>query len=107
MFFYVQLILHYIYSFLFGQCLVVLMMLLLVGFIITYFHLGLLVLFVIEFLLSIVHVCLCYLMCIHPSGPTGTPGRHSRISSSPTSIELTWTSIECLQQNGIITNFTI
>ena len=51
--------------------------------------------------------CLCCLMCIHPSGPTGIPRRHSRISSSPTSIELTWTNIECLQQNGIPTNFTI
>ena len=46
-------------------------------------------------------------MCIYSSGPTGTPGNLSRITSSPTSIELTWTNIECLQQNGIITNFTI
>ena len=55
------------------------------------------------------HVCLCCqcMMCIYSSGPTGTSGIHSRISSSPTSIELTWTNIECLQQNGIITNFTI
>ena len=57
----------------------------------------------------VVHVCLCCqcMMCIYSSGPTGTSGIPSRISSSPTSIELTWTNIECLKQNGIITSFTI
>ena len=57
----------------------------------------------------VVHICLCcqFMMCIYSSGPTGTPGIPSRISSSPTSIELTWTNIECLLRNGILTNFTI
>ena len=46
-------------------------------------------------------------MCIYSPAPSGPPGTPSQITSTPTSIELSWTNIECLQQNGIITNFTI
>ena len=46
-------------------------------------------------------------MCINSPAPSGPPGTPSQTTSTPTSIELSWTNIECLQQNGIITNFTI
>ena len=45
--------------------------------------------------------------CINFPAPSGPPGTPSLRTSTPTSIELTWTNIECLQQKGIITNFTI
>ena len=46
-------------------------------------------------------------MCIYSPAPSGPPGTPSLRTSTPTSIELNWTNIECLQQNGIITSFTI
>ena len=46
-------------------------------------------------------------MCNYSPVPSGPPGTPSQITSTPTSIELSWTNIECLQRNGIITNFTI
>ena len=46
-------------------------------------------------------------MCNYSPVPSGIPGTPSLHTSTPTSMELSWTNIECLQQNGIITNFTI
>ena len=46
-------------------------------------------------------------MCIYSPASSGIPGTPSLRIRTPTSIELSWTNIECLQQNGIISNFTI
>ena len=46
-------------------------------------------------------------MCIYSPAPSGPPETPSQITRTPTSIELSWTNIECLQQNGFISSFTI
>ena len=46
-------------------------------------------------------------MYIYSPAPSGPPGTPSVLTRTPTSIQLSWTNIKCLQQNGIITSFTI
>ena len=53
------------------------------------------------------HLHLSVLMCFYSLAPSGLPGTPLLNTRTPTSIVLTWTNIEFLQQNGIITNFTI